>query len=102
MNKLIAPVTAALALLVATFTYSPVAVALVDALPHNSGCNVGLGNAQEGGWWQQSNGGVGGIRAPINLRRDGLLCTDTNSDDFASAWISIQQGVWNGNGTGIT
>ncbi len=42
------------------------------------------------GWkWAPSNNDVVGVRAPINMRTDGLLCSDAGHDAFAANWIAI-------------
>jgi hypothetical protein len=51
------------------------------------------------GWgWTPSNQDVEGVRAPINMRTDGLLCSNIHQDPFAANWIAIVQQ----NGSGIT
>jgi hypothetical protein len=102
INKVIKLTLSSPLLIVVFVPYSAVAAARTGALPRNPGCDVAFGNVQMGAYWQPSNGDVGGIRAPINLRRDWELCTDSNDDDFMAVWIAIEQGTFNGNATGIT
>lgn len=40
--------------------------------------------------WYPSDGDVGGIRAPVNLRRDGSVCTGGPQLGFAAGWIGIE------------
>jgi hypothetical protein len=51
-----------------------------------------------GASWTTSDDQVYGVRAPILMRQDGLLCTNSEDDDFESPWIAVEQIV----GAGIT
>jgi hypothetical protein len=85
MRRLCAFVVIAVLIPASAVLCSPVALAR-PAGPANPDC--GSENyAQNGAYWGPSNGFVGGIRSPINLRTDGELCTSSN--DFAADWIGI-------------
>jgi hypothetical protein len=60
-------------------------------------CNSGTYAAFEGSAWQPADHTVAGVRAPVQLRRDGLAC-GTAGNGAVSTWIAIQQG---GSGVGI-
>jgi hypothetical protein len=46
--------------------------------------------------WTRSDVAVFGIRAPVQMRTNGLLCLPVSDLPFAAAWIGIQQEVGNG------
>jgi hypothetical protein len=94
MKAILVSAASIASLLIGVMANMPAARAETDNPP----CNVGLGNVQEGGYWAPANGDAEGIRAPINLRKDGELCTTAMSDDFASDWIALTQNT----GAGIT
>jgi len=47
--------------------------------------------------WTPSGDDANGIRAPIKLRRDGELCTNTSNYAFNASWIGIYQQPGTGN-----
>jgi hypothetical protein len=46
--------------------------------------------------WTPSDNNVTGIRAPLKVRLDGLVCKDTTYPGFAAAWIAIENQDSNG------
>jgi hypothetical protein len=43
------------------------------------------------GWlWARSGNDIFGMRAPVQTRFDGLLCTNSAGDAFATGWIAIE------------
>src|SRR5262252_3680724 len=48
--------------------------------------------------WTPAGNDVEGVRAPIKMRTDGELCSNSNLDGFTASWIAIEQQ----NGNGIT
>ncbi|HEY7146098.1 MAG TPA: hypothetical protein VH637_17810 [Streptosporangiaceae bacterium] len=77
---------AAAAALVSVVLPAPAAV----AQPGNPPCPA-VDYDFSGGNWEPSNGVVAGVRAPIKIRKDGLLCSNTQHDSFVAIWIGIGQ-----------
>lgn len=61
-----------------------------------SGVSPALAVSCSGGYsapfwsWTRSDEAVYGVRAPVELRRDGSLCGTNSDKPFAAAWIAIQ------------
>jgi hypothetical protein len=66
-----------------------------------AGCNF-YGNAHYGADNQPGDGNIGGIRAPIQTRRDGTLCDPGGNDPVGTGnWIGIQSGSTSNRGAKI-
>ena len=83
-----AMLTLAAAALVSAMLHAPVALAQADTPPQCFAVDYDFAGAS----WRPSDGAVDGIRAPINMVRDGLLCAGSQSlgNDFVSPWIGIE------------
>jgi len=68
-----------------------------SAAPANPTCNSNSGSTWDGWQWiPGSSNHLYGVRAPVKLRTDGLLCTNSKNNSTSSVWIAIQ--ATNGSG----
>jgi len=68
---------------------TPVGVASASPLD-NPSCDA-VNYSWVGANWTTSDNQVYGVRAPVFMRQDGELCTNSEDDDFESPWISVEQ-----------
>lgn len=67
---------------------------IASAAPVDPGCNSNGTSTWAGfDWVPNSSNHLYGVRAPVKLRSDGLLCTDSVHDSTSSVWIMIQSTV---------
>lgn len=63
---------------------------IASAAPVDPGCNSNGTSTWAGfDWVPNSSNHLYGVRAPVKLRSDGLLCTDSVHDSTSSVWIMI-------------